>query len=432
MDGGPPGERLTAGFREGLERQTQQMTLSTRTFRHGHAAHAGWHELTRRVIAQLSTREPVGDSALVAGLGLLYVTEALSDRLPSIASTLGERFPGVRWVGAAAHGVCVSGAEYAEEPALVAMICELPAGSWRVFSGEQRLPAIDDDRAGAPPRTSTALVHADAAGAALPESIAGLARRTGSGFLFGGLVGGAESRGPQLAGDIVHGGLSGVAFGEQVRLLSRVTQGCAQISREHVVSSCTAHYIEQLDARPALDVLLEDLDVRGAARDSRDGEEILRALPAERLSGGLMIGFAPGDAARGVGFGDYVVRNILGIDPQNRVLAVSAVPRPGDRAVFCTRDPQAARADLVRICTELREELESGELNVLGAHYVSCIARGEHLFGAAGVELGIVAHNLGEIPLVGFFANGEIAHDRIYGYTGVLTLFVGQRGAARP
>jgi len=406
------------------------MTLSTRTFRHAHAVHADWQELTRRVIAQLAAREPAGDGALVAGLGLLYVTEGLSDRLQPIAAKLGERFPGVRWVGAAAHGVCVCGAEYAAEPALVAMICELPADSWRVFSATQRLSAIDDER-NAAPRASTALVHADSRGTALGESIAGLARRLGTDFLFGGLVGGARSRGPQLAGSVVNGGLSGVAFGEQVRLLSRLTQGCAPISREHVVSSCTAHYIERLDERPALDVLLEDLDVRGSARDSRDGEEILRALPAERLAQGLMIGFAPGGAARSIGLGDYVVRNVLGIDPQNRVLAVSTAPRAGDRAMFCTRDPQAARVDLVRICTELREELESGALNVLGAHYVSCVARGEQLFGVAGAELEIVAHNLGEIPLVGFFANGEIARDRIYGYTGVLTLFVEERNGTR-
>lgn len=406
------------------------MALSTRTFRHGHAAHGSWEQLTRRVISQLAAREQTSEGALVAGLGLLYVTEALAGELQSIASMLDERFPGVRWVGAAAHGVCVAGTEYAEEPALVAMICELPVDSWRVFSAAQRLSAIDDQR-DALSRASTALVHADSTSASLSESIAGLAQSIGTGFLFGGLVGGAESRGPQLAGGIVHGGLSGVAFGEEVRLLSRVTQGCAPLGGEHVVTSCTAHYIERLDERPALDVLLDDLDVRGEARRSRDGEEILRGLPAQRLSRGLMIGFSPSDAPRGVGFGDYVVRNVLGIDPQNRVLAVSTVPHEGDRAVFCTRDQEAARVDLVRVCTELREELESEELDVLGGHYVSCVARGENLFGASGAELGIVSHNLGEIPLVGFFANGEIAHDRIYGYTGVLTLFVEERGGPR-
>ncbi len=401
------------------------MTVSTEMFRHGHATHSDWRVATRQAIAQLAARDASSDGPLIAGLGLLYVTERFAGQLDNIASMLGERFPGVRWVGASAHGVCVAGAEYSEEPALAAMICELPADSWRVFSSVQRLPAIDD-RVGSP-CAFTALVHADAATPELQQSIAELAARIDTGFLFGGLVGGAESRGPQLAGEIVYGGLSGVTFGNEVRLLSRVTQGCAPLAREHVISSCTSHYIERLDGQPALDVLLEDLGVGDDARRSQDGEEILRSLPAERLSRGLMIGMAPADADRGVGFGDYVVRNVLGIDPHNRVLAVSAVPRKGDRAVFCTRDLHAARADLIRICTELREELESESLRVLGAHYVSCVARGEHLFGASGAELGIVSHNLGEIPLVGFFANGEIARDRVYGYTGVLTLFVEPR-----
>lgn len=394
-------------------------------FRHGHATGSDWRDATRRVIGQLAARDASQAEGLIAGLGLLYVTESLASRLDDIASMLGERFPAVRWVGASAHGVCVANAEYAEQPALAAMICELPADSWRVFSSLNRLPAIDDRSQ--PAAAFTALVHADASTPELQESLAELASRIDSGFLFGGLVGGAESRGPQLAGEIVYGGLSGVTFGNEVRLLSRVTQGCAPLAREHVISACTSHYIERLDDQPALDVLLEDLGVGIEARRSQDGEEILRALPADRLSRGLMIGMAPADADRGIGFGDYVVRNVLGIDPHNRVLAVSAVPRRGDRAVFCTRDLQAARADLIRVCTELREELESQALRVLGAHYVSCVARGEHLFGASGAELGIVAHNLGEIPLVGFFANGEIAHDRVYGYTGVLTLFVEPR-----
>lgn len=401
------------------------MTVSTQIFRHGHASHPDWRTATDLVIAQLAARDATADVPLIAGLGLLYVTERFAHELEDIGSLLGERFPGVRWVGASAHGVCVAGTEYSDQPALAAMICGLPAHSWRVFSGLQRHPAIGD-RARTP-RASTALVHADSATPELSGVLAELASSIDTGFLFGGLVGGVESRGPQLAGDPVYGGVSGVAFGDEVRLLSRVTQGCAPLAREHVVSACTSHYIERLDGQPALDVLLADLDVDVDVRRSRDGEEILRALPAERLSHGLMIGMAGADSDRAIGFGDFVVSNVLGIDPNNRVIAVSAVPQEGDRAVFCTRDLAAARADLIRVCTELREEIESGSLRVLGAHYVSCVARGEHLFGAPGVELGIVAHNLGEIPLVGFFANGEIARDRVYGYTGVLTLFVEPR-----
>jgi small ligand-binding sensory domain FIST len=58
-----------------------------------------------------------------------------------------------------------------------------------------------------------------------------------------------------------------------------------------------------------------------------------------------------------------------------------------------------------------------------GGLYFSCVARGEHMFGSRGAELRLLKDVLGEVPLVGFFCNGEICHDRLYGYTGVLTLF---------
>ncbi|MCO5107887.1 MAG: FIST C-terminal domain-containing protein [Burkholderiaceae bacterium] len=404
-------------------------------FRHGHAADPNWRTAAESLIAQLGAApaEPV------RGLGIVYVTERLAERLGDIATLLRERFPGVDWIGASAHGVCAAGAEYAGEAALAAMICELPAGSWRVFGGPDgaglgdaaREPGDVAHDAGAVAREPgddfTALVHAEPTAPDLATAVSGLAARVDTGFLFGGLVGGSQPDSAQLAGHPVRATISGATFGASVRLLSRVTQGCAPLAREHVISQCSSHYIERLDGQPALDVLLEDLGVAAEVRESRDGDEILRALPAERLSNGLMVGLAPASRDRGIGFVDYTVRNVLGIDPRNRLLAIAATPRPGDRAVFCTRDRRAARADLIRICTELREELELESLRMLGAHYVSCVARGEHLFGAPGAELAIVAHNLGDVPLVGFFANGEIARDRIYGYTGVLTLFVAPR-----
>jgi hypothetical protein len=122
---------------------------------------------------------------------------------------------------------------------------------------------------------------------------------------------------------------------------------------------------------------------------------------------------------------------------------------------FCQRNVAAARADLMRICAEIREELSPEELEphrwyrpmrradrpqplapgagalpqtgrrICGAIYVSCSGRGGPHFGGPSAELQIVRHALGDVPLVGFFAGGEIAHHHLYGYTGVLTVFVG-------
>ena len=58
------------------------------------------------------------------------------------------------------------------------------------------------------------------------------------------------------------------------------------------------------------------------------------------------------------------------------------------------------------------------------ALYVSCLGRSEQMFGARGAELALIREHLGEIPLVGFFANGEIARSQVHSYTGVLTLFL--------
>ena len=61
---------------------------------------------------------------------------------------------------------------------------------------------------------------------------------------------------------------------------------------------------------------------------------------------------------------------------------------------------------------------------IRGAVYVSCAGRGGSHFGAPNAELQIVRHALGDVPLTGFFAGGEIARHHLYGYTGVLTVFV--------
>ena len=122
---------------------------------------------------------------------------------------------------------------------------------------------------------------------------------------------------------------------------------------------------------------------------------------------------------------DTRVRHLIGLDPGRRGIAIADLATPGMQLAFCTRDADAARRDLTRICAEVREEVEPG--GIAGAVYVSCSGRGGPHFGAPSAELAIVRHALGDVPLVGFFAAGEIAHRHLYGYTGVLTVF--PRGA---
>lgn len=349
-------------------------------------------------------------------LALLYMNAATAEQSGPVLQVLARLCPTVTWVGASAHSVIANNEELGDEPALAAMLLDLDPGSWATFSVNK--PIAND--------MHTALVHADPSAHDIIEAVQALSSRTQTGFLFGGLTSGNNAGlGEQVSDGIsLTSGMSGVAFDERVRLLSRVTQGCSPLAAEHVVTQATDNYVHELDNQPALDVLLKDLGVDENIRQSRDPDQLLAALPAERLSNGLLVGLNEKIQDRNMGFGDYLVRNLIGIDPDSRLIAIGAEPTAGDRLVFCTRDKEAARADLIRMCTELRDEVESENLNILGAHYVSCLARGEALFDSVGAEAALLTHNLGDVPVIGFFANGEIARERLYAHTGVLTLFV--------
>jgi small ligand-binding sensory domain FIST len=395
-------------------------------FRYGHATHPDWRMAAELALAQVEGQRDDEAFSRAGNLGFVYLTSGLAPASEEILALLKSRTGIDDWVGTVGQGIIATSAEYSDEPAIALMLADLPEGGFSVFSGTQRPPAAGHRTDSGALAADAALVHADPATPDLQELIAEMSGKVASGLLFGGLSSGDAEPLPQFANRSIAGGLSGVVFSSEVDLRSRVTQGCSPLAGEHTVSACSSNLIRGLDGEPALDVLLSDLGVEEALRASRDGHELLRALPADRLREGLFVALAPPPSGeRRVGFGEYLVRNLVGIDPQNRLLAVAGVPSEGDRAVFCTRNSHAARADLIRICTELREELESESLAVRGAIYVSCVARGRSLFGAESAELQLIRANLGDVPLVGFFAGGEIAGDRLHGYTGVLTLFVG-------
>jgi len=236
---------------------------------------------------------------------------------------------------------------------------------------------------------------------------------------------------------VFRGGLSGVAFAQGVALVSRVTQGCLPVAPQRVVTAAEGNVMQELDGEPALEVLLRDT---GISLDRP--HEAMTALRA------TLVGITPmgADAVGRTGhFGaDVLVRHISGLDPARNAVAIADRVEPGMRMAFCQRNVQAARADLMRICAEIREELEPQEVSLpvaaalaapeagggphparrmAGAVYVSCAGRGGPHFGGPSAELQIVRRALGDVPLVGFFAGGEIARDHLYGYTGVLTVF---------
>ncbi|MGO4154149.1 FIST signal transduction protein [Cupriavidus sp. YAF13] len=394
----------------------------TTTFVHAHAAHGDWQaalaECRQQFDAQLAARQAAPGGAAPLTLGWCYLSDYYAPAAEAILAALQETWPGVAWVGAAGVGVCASGVEYFDEPAMVLMAAALPPSTFRLFSGQQPLPSAST------PSTScfaphTALVHAEGSTPDVQDLLHELSTRTATGYLFGGLSS-ARNRTLHMANGVFSGGLSGVLFGPEIGLISRVTQGCKPIGPMRTVTRAAHNLLFELDGEPALDCVLQDLGL---------GRNVPEDTLASVLSATL-VGLSKGDddalSVPGRFGTDTLVRHVLGVDAQHGVLALADVVEDGMRLAFCTRNPAAARADLMRVATEIRSELESGHSGrALGALYISCSGRGGPHFGAPHAELQMVRNALGDLPLAGFFAGGEIARDRLYGYTGVLTVFTG-------
>jgi small ligand-binding sensory domain FIST len=384
-------------------------------FVQAHATHADWRVALANSLRQIQTR--IGSARKADGgaftLGWCYLSDHYAPEAEAIFDELCRRMPDVAWVGTAGVGVAASGVEYFDEPALVVMVAPLARASFRLFSGRRPLPVASSGFV-----AHTALVHADGSTPDLQGLLRELSARTATGYLFGGLSS-ARNRPLHIAEGILTGGLSGVAFGPEVSLVSRVTQGCQPIGPVRKVTAAERNCVISLDDQPALDCALHDLGLHRQAPD----EQLMQALSAALVG---LVTEAEDVLVRPGQFGtDTVVRHLVGLDRAHGVLAIAELVEPGMHLAFCIRNAHAAQRDLVRVATEIRDEVESGEArHMAGALYVSCSGRGGPHFGAPHAELRTVRDALGDVPLAGFFAGGEIARHHLYGYTGVLTVFI--------
>jgi small ligand-binding sensory domain FIST len=298
-----------------------------------------------------------------------------------------------------------TGHEYFDRPALAVMVADLPERAFRVFSPvcEGMAPfrrAMGDWLDVAQP--AFGIVHADPRNAESPRLVGEISESTAA-YLVGGL---ASSRGAyaQVAGDVAEGGVSGVLFSAEIPVATGLTQGCSPIGPIHAVTGGEQNVLFELDGKPALEVLMAEAGTDSIEAFARAASALHAALPI------------PGSDT-----GDYMVRNLVGVDARRGWVAIGDEVEAGQRVMFCRRDRESARRDLTRMLEGIKKR---GGGAAKAAVYYTCLARGPNLFGKDSEELGIVRQELGDIPLVGFFCNGEISHNRLYGYTGVLAVFL--------
>ncbi len=216
-----------------------------------------------------------------------------------------------------------------------------------------------------------------------------------------------------LNGDVFEEGGVAISIGGDVKLTGVISQGCTPIGETWTLTKVEQNIIHQIGNRPAYEVLAETFNKLPAAEQ-------------KTARGNLFVGLVVNEYLDEFHRGDFLVRNLLGGDPQSGAIAIGALPRTGQTMQFQRRSSAAAMEDMSELLARAGEKL--GGTNIYGACLCSCNGRGKNLFGRPNHDAASVQKQFGPLGLAGFFCNGEIGpigeKNFLHGYTASVALFV--------
>ena len=371
---------------------------------------------TPRAIAEV-TAALAGEGA--PDLVFLFATpDHASDALGArVSDALGAR----HLLGCTGAGVLASGREVERSPALAvaagwlpgARLASFPLAGRALASAEATRESIGAAGAAAAEGVDF-IVLADPFRADVAALVTGLDEAFPRSRKIGGLASGGSAPGTHrlwVGREAVAEGTALVAVGGAVAIDPIVAQGCRPIGDPMFVTRHQGNSLYALDGRPALDVL----------------RRLYGSLPPEDRAlfrHSLFVGVAMHDERTEFRAGDFLVRNLVGAESARGAIAIGADLHDGQVVQFHLRDARAAAEDLR--ATLGRHRAESGA-PAEAALMFSCLGRGAGLYGKPDHDSGLVREALGEIPIAGFFANGEIGpvggKTFLHGYTSSLAVF---------
>ncbi len=360
-------------------------------------------------------------------LVMVFVTTQHRSRWHEIPAALRDRFPGALVLGCSAGGVIGDGEELEQVAGLALAGGSLPGVELTPFHvPAERTPdpaEPGDDPDAERTRWNRALGLAEGPDPHLillpdpftwsgPELIESLDRVYPTGVKIGGLASGGARPGEHrlfCERSAHHRGMVGVAVRGAIELEPVVAQGCTPIGAPMFVTRHQQQVIFDLDGRPAVEVLQQLFDSL-AERD--------RA----RARHSLLIGVVMDPAQEIYNRGDFLVRDLVGVDPQSGALATGAPLYKNAVVQFHLRDADTADAELRELMGE-----RSRDPRPAGALLFSCLGRGRGLYGPPNHDSEVIRAHLGEtLPLAGFFGNGEIGpvtgRTHVHGYTSAIVL----------
>ncbi len=350
-----------------------------------------------------------------------FVSRSFADAYEEASARLLDKLPAKVFTGCGAGGVIGAGREMEGRPAVSLVAASLPDVTMRPFAvQDEDMPDLD-----ASPRAWEELLGVRAADdpqflvLADPFSIRADTFLLGLDYAFpkaakiGGLAsGGGEPHQNALFLDNIclRSGLAGVAFMGNLRVETLVAQGCRPLGPNLKVTESRQNVLISVDGKSPIQRLQE---IAGT----------LSAKDRSLMETALFLGLSMDATNDAPDMGDFLIRNIVGIDRERGYLAVGALPRPGQTVRFHVRDAHTSAEDL----QHLLDKAVHGRVKPEGALMFSCMGRGRDLYGEPDVDSHLFQRRFGATPVGGFFCNGEIGpvHGSTYlhGYTSCFGLF---------
>jgi len=352
---------------------------------------------------------------------LLFISEHHRPAQARIAEPLRKRWPGSLLLGCSARSVIGGGRELEEGPGLSLSAALLPGVSLRPFHlPPDTEPASDADLARLLELPSEGRPHFLLLADPFTSDVETVISELDSGYPESVKLGGIASGGAQpeenvlyLGGETHRSGLVGVALSGNIAVDTIVAQGCRPIGNPMFVTRCRENVLHELDGRLPLDIVQE-------LYEQADPED------QELFRGSLFLGLEMKAGQQEYRQGDFLIRNLAGADTESGALAVAARPQVAQVVQFHLRDARTSAEDLEAQLALYRTRTAHAP-PPQGALLFSCLGRGAHLYGHPDHEGEAFRRHLGDVPLAGFFCNGEIGPVQqrtfLHGYTSAYGLF---------
>lgn len=379
-----------------------------------------------------------------ANLALVFISDAFASEYSRLMPLFHERLGTLPILGCGGSGIIGQTTlgrpqEIEDEPAISLTLAALPDVKIYPFHlRPETLPDLDSspdawvDALGIDPAEHPHFILlGDSMSARINDLLQGLDYAYPQAVKVGGLTAGTSTVGGTglfCHGRLMREGTVGVALSGNISVEAIVAQGCRPVGSLLRVAESDRHVLLQVEAHPEgrWETAAVDTKVQTALEALHRALDTLGEKDRAKAQNALSIGIVRDAFKSTLETGDFLIRNLIGVDPRIGAIAIGDRIRPGQRIQFHLRDAETSAEELEMLLLDYQDK-HAENVPPAGALLFNCLGRGERFYGQPDFDTQLFRQYVGSTPIGGFFCQGEIGPignaTFLHGYTAVFALF---------